>query len=198
MRFLIDENLSNPRLAARLRAQGHDPILAGDAGLLSAADPRVLIWAIGQALPVVTQDAEDFEDLHDLVLAAGGHHPGVLIVRVDADPRHNMSDRPGDHQAGVCGRLDPRPHPRAEPLALSASPREGRRSDRGRGPVAAWRGTAAHRTPARMLRAIPALEGFVGRVPPAGLLPSGAALAPASDRPPQPRVRTVARLGRAG
>ena len=98
MRFLIDENLSNPRLAARLRAQGHDPVLTGDAGLLSVADPRVLIWAIGQGLPAATQDSEDFEDLHDLIMAAGGHHPGVLIVRVDADPRHNMSDR----QIGVA------------------------------------------------------------------------------------------------
>jgi predicted nuclease of predicted toxin-antitoxin system len=76
MRFLIDENLSRPQFAARLRAQGHDPILADDAGLRAAADPRVLIWAIGQGVPVLTCDAEDFEDLHELIMAAGGHHPG--------------------------------------------------------------------------------------------------------------------------
>lgn len=93
MRFLIDENLSSPRLASRLRAQGHDPILASDVGLLSAADPRVLIWAIGHGVLVVTQDSDDFEALHDLVMAAGGHHPGVLTVRFDADPRHNPSER---------------------------------------------------------------------------------------------------------
>jgi hypothetical protein len=93
MRVLIDENLSSPRLAFRLRALGHDPILAGDAGLLSLADPRVVIWAIGQGLPASTRDAEDFEDLHDLIMAAGGHHPGMLIVHFDNDPRHNMNDR---------------------------------------------------------------------------------------------------------
>ncbi len=93
MRLLIDENLSSAQLASRLRAQAHDPILAGDVGLLSAADPRVLIWAINQGLPVLTRDSEDFEDLHDLVMAAGGHHPGLLTVRFDADPRNNMSDR---------------------------------------------------------------------------------------------------------
>jgi hypothetical protein len=38
MRFLIDENLSGPRLASRLRAQGHDPVLAGNVGLLSVTD----------------------------------------------------------------------------------------------------------------------------------------------------------------
>jgi predicted nuclease of predicted toxin-antitoxin system len=93
MRFLIDENLCDRSLESRLRAQGHDPILAIDVGLRSVADPRVLIWAIGQGLPVLTQDSKDFEALHDLVMAAGGHYPGLLIVRVDRDPRHNMTDR---------------------------------------------------------------------------------------------------------
>jgi predicted nuclease of predicted toxin-antitoxin system len=77
MRLLIDENMSSPRLASRLQAQGHTPVLAGDVGLLSATDPRVLIWAISQALPVLTQDSEDFTDLHDLIRAAGGHHSGA-------------------------------------------------------------------------------------------------------------------------
>jgi predicted nuclease of predicted toxin-antitoxin system len=45
MRFLIDENMSNLRLASRLRSQGHDPVLAGDVGLLSVTDPRVLIYS---------------------------------------------------------------------------------------------------------------------------------------------------------
>jgi predicted nuclease of predicted toxin-antitoxin system len=93
MRFLIDENLSSPRLGSRLRAQGHDPVLAGDVGLLSVTDARVLIFAIDQALPVLTRDSEDFEDLHDLVMAAVGHHAGILIVRFDNDPRHNLTDR---------------------------------------------------------------------------------------------------------
>jgi len=43
MKFLIDENLSSPRLASRLGAQGHDPVLAQDVGLLSVTDARVLI-----------------------------------------------------------------------------------------------------------------------------------------------------------
>ena len=93
MRFLIDENMSNFRLASRLRRQGHDPVLAGDVGLLSMTDPRVLIYSITRDLPVLTRDAEDFEDLHDLVMAAVGNHAGILIVRLDNDPRHNLTDR---------------------------------------------------------------------------------------------------------
>src|SRR5208337_2327161 len=50
MRLLLDENISDRRLAARLRAQGHDPVLATGVGLLSATDARVFIAAITQAL----------------------------------------------------------------------------------------------------------------------------------------------------
>jgi predicted nuclease of predicted toxin-antitoxin system len=104
MRFLIDENLSGPRLAARLRAQGHDPVLAGNVGLLSVTDARVMIYSITEGLPVLTLDSEDFEDLHDLVIAAAGHHAGILSVRFDNDPRHNLIDR---GIATAIGKLEP-------------------------------------------------------------------------------------------
>jgi predicted nuclease of predicted toxin-antitoxin system len=93
MKLLIDENMSSRRLAARLQAAGHDVVLADDVGLLSAPDPRVLTWAVGQDRPVLTQDHEDFTDLHDLIMACGGHHPGLLVVRFDADPRNNLTER---------------------------------------------------------------------------------------------------------
>jgi predicted nuclease of predicted toxin-antitoxin system len=93
MTVLLDENMSDPRLAARLRAQGHDPILAPDVGLLSVTDLRVLIFSIAENIPVLTRDSDDFEDLHDLIIAAAGHHAGILIVRFDNDPRHNLTDR---------------------------------------------------------------------------------------------------------
>jgi predicted nuclease of predicted toxin-antitoxin system len=93
MKFLIDENMSSPVLAARLRPQGHDSVLPGDVGLLSVSDARVLIFAISQSPPVLTRDSDDFEDLHELVMAAAGHHAGILVVRFDSDPRHNLTDR---------------------------------------------------------------------------------------------------------
>jgi hypothetical protein len=49
----------------------------------------MIMLAIGQGFPVLTHDPEDFEDPHDLVIAAAGHHAGILIVRFDNDPRHN-------------------------------------------------------------------------------------------------------------
>jgi hypothetical protein len=53
----------------------------------------VLIFSIAQGFPVLTRDSDDFEDLHDLVIAAAGHHAGILIVRFDNDPRQNLTDR---------------------------------------------------------------------------------------------------------
>jgi hypothetical protein len=53
----------------------------------------VLTLSIAQGFPVLTRDSEDFDDLHDLVIAAAGHHAGILIVRFDNDPRHNVTDR---------------------------------------------------------------------------------------------------------
>jgi hypothetical protein len=44
-------------------------------------------------LPVLTRDHGDFADLHDLVVAVGGHHPGILVDRFDNDPRHNLTER---------------------------------------------------------------------------------------------------------
>jgi predicted nuclease of predicted toxin-antitoxin system len=93
MRLLLDENLNDRRLVLRLRTQGHEPVLVSDVGLLSVSDARVFSCAIGQALPVLTRDFEDFTDLHDLIMASGGHHPGVLVIRFDNDPRHNLTDR---------------------------------------------------------------------------------------------------------
>jgi predicted nuclease of predicted toxin-antitoxin system len=94
MRLLLDENMSDRRLAARLRAQGHDPVLATDVGLLSATDARVFIGAITQALPVLTRDSEDFTDLHDLIMAAGGHQSGVLVVPLTSRRRKHIENAP--------------------------------------------------------------------------------------------------------
>jgi hypothetical protein len=41
MRLLLDENMSDRRLAWRLQAQGHQPLMAIDVGLLSVSDARV-------------------------------------------------------------------------------------------------------------------------------------------------------------
>jgi hypothetical protein len=69
--------MSSQVLASQLLAQVHDPVLGRDVGLLSVADARMLIYSIDQNLPVLTRDAEDFEDLEDLVMAVAGHYAGM-------------------------------------------------------------------------------------------------------------------------
>ena len=54
MRFLIDENLSSPTPGRPAPGSGARSRPGHDVGLLSVTDARVLIWAIAQALPVLT------------------------------------------------------------------------------------------------------------------------------------------------
>lgn len=93
MKVLIDENMSSRRLAIWLQSAGHDVLLATDAGLVSVNDARVLALAVSRDRLVITRDQKDFTDLHDLVVAVGGHHTGIPVVLFDKDPRHNLSER---------------------------------------------------------------------------------------------------------
>src|SRR5262245_36998391 len=63
------------------------------AGRLPGSSDQVhLAHAIRDRRAVLTRNREDFEALHDLVvLAANGHHAGILVVLFDNDPRKNMS-----------------------------------------------------------------------------------------------------------
>ena len=93
MRILIDENMSSPRLAAAMLAAGHDVEFSTAGGRKSQSDARVMTDAIGQGRLVLTRDYEDYADLHDLVIASGGRHPGILIIRFDDEPSRNLSHR---------------------------------------------------------------------------------------------------------
>ena len=46
---------------------------------------RHWLYAISHALLVLTKDHNDFEDLHLVVQATHGHHPGILAIRSDND-----------------------------------------------------------------------------------------------------------------
>jgi hypothetical protein len=39
---------------------------------------------------VLTRNYRDFSVLHNLVMQAQGHHPGILVVRRGADTQHSM------------------------------------------------------------------------------------------------------------
>jgi hypothetical protein len=68
MRLYLDEDIASGALAQLLRNAGHDVQAPGDVGLLGRSNP-----------------------VQDLLRLAGGHHPGILVVRRDNDPRRNMT-----------------------------------------------------------------------------------------------------------
>jgi hypothetical protein len=93
MRLYLDDDLAQPLLATLLRQGGHDVQLPRDAETSGNADAVHMTHAIRQGRGLISGNYKDFEDLHYLILAARGHHPGIFIVRRDNDPRRDPSPR---------------------------------------------------------------------------------------------------------
>jgi|SRR5437870_9000480 len=91
MRLYLDDDIAGPVLARWLRNAGHEVQLPADVGLSGADDAVHLTRAIVDNRVTLTRNYRDFTNLHNLIMHAGGHHPGVLIVRRDNDPKRNMS-----------------------------------------------------------------------------------------------------------
>lgn len=64
-----------------------------DHGAVGAPDPVHLTEAIRDDCLLLPRNAGDFNLLHDLVLASGGGHPGLLLVHLDNDPTRDLTPR---------------------------------------------------------------------------------------------------------
>ena len=93
MKLYLDDNSCKGLLALLLRKTGHTVVVPGDVGCAGVSDPRHFILAIQTGLVVSTRDYEDFLELHDLVQAVHGQHPGILAIRSDNDVSRDMKDR---------------------------------------------------------------------------------------------------------
>lgn len=93
MNVYLDDDSVATVLVRLLRQGGHDVRLPRDIGMAGAEDPVHLTCAIREERVLLTANYDDFEDLHDLVLQAQGHHPGILVVRRDNNPRRDLSPR---------------------------------------------------------------------------------------------------------
>jgi predicted nuclease of predicted toxin-antitoxin system len=92
MRLYLDDDSADPNLVRLLRRDGHDVQVPADVGLTGRSDQAHLAHAIRDRRALLTRNADDFEDLHDLIVfAANGHHAGVLVILFDNNPRNNMS-----------------------------------------------------------------------------------------------------------
>ena len=81
MLLYLDDDSVHGVLIRRLGDGGYDVLTPHVAGTAGRADPLHFMCAIRTARVLLTHDHEDFTLLHELVLLAGGHHPGILIVR---------------------------------------------------------------------------------------------------------------------
>jgi hypothetical protein len=93
MRLYLDDDSASALLQRLLQAAGHDVQVPADVGLSGEPDGIHLTHPIRDNRVCLSRNYRDFEILHLLVLQAQGHHPGILVVRRDNDPRRNLSPR---------------------------------------------------------------------------------------------------------
>ena len=87
MLLYLDDDAIQGVLVKLVRKAGHDIVLPADCGLSGADDPVHLTHAVRVGRPLMTYNHDDFEQLHLLVAAAGGRHPGIVVIRKDNDKR---------------------------------------------------------------------------------------------------------------
>jgi predicted nuclease of predicted toxin-antitoxin system len=88
MRFLLDMNLS-PGMADWLRREGHDAVHARDIGLGTLPDRDLFVRAVTEDRILITFDL----DFGDIVGAADGAGPGVLLLRLRSPRQTHMRQR---------------------------------------------------------------------------------------------------------
>jgi predicted nuclease of predicted toxin-antitoxin system len=90
MNLYLDDDSVDPLLAQLLRRAGRDVQIPADVGMVGRPDPVHLAHTIRQGRVLLTRNYRDFEDLHDLIMVAQGHHPGIFVVRQDNDPQRDL------------------------------------------------------------------------------------------------------------
>ena len=64
--------------------------MPSDVGMAGEKDPVHFAFAVRAGRVLLTRNYRDFDDLHDLSIALQGHHPGLLVVRMDSDPKRDL------------------------------------------------------------------------------------------------------------
>ena len=90
MLLYLDDDCVRGVLLRRLITEGHDLLTPTEAGIAGEEDPTHLMCAIRTSRALLTHNYDDFKLLHDPVMLAGGHHPGILVVRKDNDPTRKI------------------------------------------------------------------------------------------------------------
>jgi predicted nuclease of predicted toxin-antitoxin system len=102
MRLYLDDDSASALLARLLRQAGHNVRLPAEIGTVGENDAVHLAHAIREDRICLSHNYDDFEELHDLINAAQGHHPGILVVGKDNNPKRDLNEK-GIVRA--CGKL---------------------------------------------------------------------------------------------
>jgi hypothetical protein len=93
MRLYLDDKSTDRRVVAHLQRLGHVVLLPAAVGHSGVSDAKHLAYAIREGYVLLTQNYQDFLDLHDLILAASGQHRGLLLLYTEHDPTRDMTSR---------------------------------------------------------------------------------------------------------
>jgi uncharacterized protein DUF5615 len=89
MKLYADEDSASRHLLRALSQAGHDVQRPHDVQLLGRPDPVHLLHCIQTHRVLISQNHDDFDLLHNLVIQSGGQHPGIFAIRKDNSP-HDM------------------------------------------------------------------------------------------------------------
>jgi len=87
VRCYLDDDLDSDLLLRLASAHGHQLVSPRAVSLRGSRDSVHLAYAVRQGMPVVSGNTGDFESLHDLALALGGQHFGILLVYGERDDK---------------------------------------------------------------------------------------------------------------
>ena len=87
LRLLLDEDIQAKLLVTLLKNAGYDAVTINDVNLTGKLDPVVLDYARQTNRILITQNCEDFDNLHNL----NPNHPRILAVYHEADRSKDMS-----------------------------------------------------------------------------------------------------------
>ena len=91
MRLYLDDDATDAVLVRMLGSAGRDVRLPAEVGLSGSPDPVHLCRSIQERRVLLSYNHRDFELLHELVVAATGHHPGIITVRRENNPRRDLN-----------------------------------------------------------------------------------------------------------
>ena len=87
MLLYLDDDSVDGHFIKLLRKFSWNVETPAEAGRSGNDDPVHLRHAILTGRVLLTHNRKDFKQLHDLIEAANGSHPGILMVRKDNDKR---------------------------------------------------------------------------------------------------------------